>query len=197
MAPPTPRLYGSRRTVAPAARATSAVPSREPSSTTTTSAVVVVWISFTTFATVSRSFHAGTMTRTRWSSAMAVLLDVGAQQCDLLGEHPRLLLQPAALPRQVHHDKEEEDHGEEEDQVGAVRDAEPAGGRGQEPGGEGEGEAQAGGEEPERGFLLPERAPPQQLHHQPEKDDREGASHQGALAQARARLVRPSVSRLR
>src|SRR6478609_12087203 len=68
MAPPTPRLNGSRTTWAPALRATAAVPSPDPSSTTRMSRSG--WDALTSAmvpAMAPASFHAGMTTRMRWS----------------------------------------------------------------------------------------------------------------------------------
>src|SRR5581483_5690510 len=62
MAPPTPRLNGSRKTVAPAARASSRVRSVEPSSMTMTSAPRVATASSTTAPTAPSSLRSGTIT---------------------------------------------------------------------------------------------------------------------------------------
>src|SRR3954454_718526 len=66
MAPPTPRLNGSRHTIAPDAMALTEVRSPEPSSTTRTSNVGSTALTeVTTPPTDASSFHAGTTTRTR------------------------------------------------------------------------------------------------------------------------------------
>src|SRR5690349_10947268 len=71
MAPPTPRLKGSRQTIAPASSARRAVPSAEPSSTTRMSTSGQTERTSRTVApTAASSFHAGITTRTRWDGVV-------------------------------------------------------------------------------------------------------------------------------
>src|SRR5688572_24086191 len=107
MAPPTPRLNGSRATIAPAAAARAAVSSAEPSSTTMMSTDgSSPCTSRTTSAIEAASFQAGMMIRTRLPLIISDhLLDgrvgrgqvlragpaeLGAQQREVLREGPGL-----------------------------------------------------------------------------------------------------------
>src|SRR5690349_3865036 len=175
MAPPTPRLNGSRVTWAPAAWARVAVSSLEPSSTTSTSTSgSSPRTSVITSAIESASFQAGMMIRTRllliigWLPLGEPVQHLRPQQRDVLGERSGLLLQPADLPAQVHADQQQEDDAEEQHEADAGGEAERDRHLVDHRRHEGDRDHDDAHREPEDRVLLLQLPPPEQLDHERE-----------------------------
>src|SRR5262245_59675139 len=139
MAPPTPRLYASRATLAPAAAARTAVSSVDPSSTTSTSTSgISPRTSATTASMQADSLKAGMTTNVPRSPIISGRSCLGPQDGQFLGDRARLLLELTDFPAQVHTDQQQQDDAEEQHKAHPGGDPDRAGHTVQQAGEQGE-----------------------------------------------------------